>query len=147
MKGRPTVWMVAALVLAFLAGLAGGVFLDRSVLPHRGFSPRRPAPHFPSLEMMARELNLSAEQQAKIKAIFERNEERFRELRGDIRKHLDEIRKQLKTEVDSVLTPEQIKKFQELIERHRDSARRGDDRHRPSEQNRPPVDHKEGEKK
>jgi len=145
-KGRPTVWMVAALVLAFLAGLAGGVFLDRSVLPHRGLSPRRPAPHFPSLEMMARELNLSAEQQAKIKAIFERNEERFHELRGDIRKHLDEIRKQLKTEIDGVLTPEQIKKFQELIEKHRDSARRDGNRRPPSEQNSPRVDHKEGVK-
>jgi Spy/CpxP family protein refolding chaperone len=146
MKGRPTLWLVAALVLVFLAGAVSGVFLGRSVLSRRSGEARRPSGHYPSLEMMARELNLTADQQARIKEIFARNEVRFRELRGDIRQHLDDIRKQLKTEIDSVLTPEQIKKFQAMIERHRTSARREYNRHHPDSQDRPPVDHQEGEK-
>jgi Spy/CpxP family protein refolding chaperone len=146
MKGRPTLWLVAALVLVFLAGAVIGVFLDRSVLFRRGGEARRRPSHFPSLEIMARELNLSADQQAQIKEIFERNEVRFRELRGDIRKHLDDIRKQLKDEIDKVLTSEQINKFQKMIERHRDSARRDSNLHHRDGQYRPPVDQKEGEK-
>ena len=146
MKGRPTVWLVAALVLVFLAGLAGGVFLDRSALPHGSGSPRRPGPHFPSLEMMARELKLSPEQQARIKEIFERNEIRFKELRGEIDKHLGEIRQHLKEEIDKVLTPEQIKKLQNMIDRHRESAREGSDWHHRDSRSRPSVDQKEGEK-
>jgi Spy/CpxP family protein refolding chaperone len=146
MKGRPTLWLVAALVLVFLAGAVSGVFLDRSVLSRRGGEARRPPSHFPSLEIMARELNLSADQQARIKEIFERNEVRFRELRGDIRKHLDDIRNQLKDEIDKVLTPEQIKKLQKMIERHMDSARRDSNQHHRDGRYRPPVDQKEGEK-
>jgi Spy/CpxP family protein refolding chaperone len=146
MKGRPTLWLVAAVVLVFLAGAVIGVFLDRSVLSHRGGEARRPPSHFPSLEIMARELNLSADQQARIKEIFERNEERFRELRGDIRKHLDDIRNQLKDEIDKVLTPEQVKKLQKMIERHMDSARQDSNQHHRDGRSRPPVDQKEGEK-
>jgi len=146
MKGRPTLWLAAALVAVFLAGAVSGIFLDRSVLSRRGGEPRRPAGHFPSMDMMARELNLSAEQQAKIKAIFERNEERFRELRGDIRQHLESIRQQLKEEIDKVLTPEQIKKLQDMIERHRESAQRDSTGHHRDGRYRPPVGQKEGER-
>ena len=144
MKKRPTAWLAGALALVFLAGAAAGIFFDRLVLSPRR-DHRRPPSHFPSMEMMSRELGLSAEQQARIKEIFERNEERFRALRGDIRKHLDDIREQLKREIDAVLTPEQINKLQEMIARHKDSARRDYERHRPRGQGRPSVDQKEDE--
>jgi len=146
MKGRPTLWLVAALVLVFLAGLAGGIFLDRSVLRHRSASPRRPDSPFPSLPMMARELGLSAEQQARIKDIFERNEERFKELRGHIHERLDGIRTQLEKEINSVLTPEQIEKFKKMIERHRAYFKKEAGRRRPYREDSPSGDQKEGEK-
>ncbi|MBM3296162.1 MAG: periplasmic heavy metal sensor [Candidatus Aminicenantes bacterium] len=145
MKKRPTVWIAAALALVFLAGAAAGIFFERLVLSPRPHH-RRPPSHFPSLEMMARELGLNADQQARIKEIFERNEERFRALRGDIRKNLNDIREQLKREIDAVLTPEQISKLQDMIARHKDKARREYERSRTGGQGRPPVDQrKEGE--
>jgi hypothetical protein len=146
MKGRPTLWLVAALVLVFLAGLAGGIFLDRSVIRHRSPLPRRPGSPFPSLDMMARELGLSAEQQARIKDIFERNEERFKKLRGDIHQRLDEIRTNLENEINSVLTPGQIEKFKKMIEKHRAYIKKEEGRHRPPREDSPPSDQKEGEK-
>ncbi|MBN2199800.1 MAG: hypothetical protein JW747_08135 [Candidatus Aminicenantes bacterium] len=150
MKKRPTAWLAAALALVFLAGAAAGIFFERLVLsPREGH--RRPPDHFPSLEMLARELELTADQQARIKEIFERNEERFRCLRGDIRKNLNDIREQLKREIDAVLTPEQIKKLQDMIARHKDKARREYERRSFGGHDRPTVDPKdykeeEGEK-
>jgi Spy/CpxP family protein refolding chaperone len=137
-KKRPTVWLAGALVLVFLAGAAAGVFFERLVLSPRP-PHRKPPSHFPSMEMMSRELGLSAEQQSRIKEIFERNEERFRALRGDIRKHLSDIREQLKREIDAVLTPEQIKQLQDMIERHKDKGRREYGRRRPEDHGRPPA--------
>lgn len=137
MKKRPTAWIAGALALVFLAGAAAGIFFERLVLSPRP-PHRRPPSHFPSMEMMARELGLSAEQQERIKEIFQRNEERFRALRGDIRKHLNDIREQLKREIDAVLTPEQINKLQDMIERHKDKGRRDYGRSRPEGQGRPP---------
>jgi len=145
MKKRPTVWIAGALALVFLAGAAAGIFFERLVLSPRP-AHRRPPSHFPSMEMMARELGLSAEQQARIKVIFERNEERFRALRGDIRKHLNDIREQLKREIDAVLTPEQVKKLQVMIERHMDKGRRDYGRRRSAGPGRPPVGQREGER-
>lgn len=148
MKKRPTIWIAGTLVLVFLAGAAAGVFFERLVLSPRPSGHRRTSSHYPSMEMMAKELNLTAEQRTRIKAIFERNEKRFSDLRGDIRTHLNEIREQLKREIDSVLTPEQIKKLQEMIARHRDSARRDYERRRPGGQRPPPDDQKqEGERR
>jgi len=142
MKKRPTAWLAAALAVVFLAGAAAGIFFERLVLSPRG-GHGRPSGHFPSLEILARELDLTADQQARIKDIFERNEERFRGLRGDIRKNLNDIREQLKREIDAVLTPEQIKKLQDMIARHKDKARREYERRNPGGQDRPPVDQKE----
>ncbi len=144
MKKRPTFWIAGALVLVFLAGAAAGVFFDRLILSPRPVHRRSPS-HFPSLEMMAKELSLTTEQQARIKDIFERNEKRFRDLRADINSHLEEIRNQLKSEIDSVLTPEQIEKLQNMIARHRDRARRDYERYRRSGHGRPPSGQKQGE--
>ncbi len=147
LKKRPTVWIAAALILIFLAGATAGVFFERLVISPRTWKDRRPPGHFPTMEMMTEELGLSAEQQVRIKEIFERNEERFRDLRGDIRKRLTEIREQLKREIDSVLTPEQIHKLQDMIERHKKRAESSYDRRRSGPPGRPPIDrNEEGEK-
>jgi Spy/CpxP family protein refolding chaperone len=140
MKSRPTLWIAAALVMVFLAGATAGFFFDRLAFPRPERHMRRPpSSPFPSMEMLTRELGLTADQQARIRAIFARNEERFKELRGDIRRHLSEIRAQLKREMDKVLTAEQQSKLEKMIEQHRsrggrrhDSPPPGRDRH-PSE--------------
>jgi len=118
MKNRGLFWMIAAIVIVFLAGAVSGVFLDRHVLPRRHAPDRRGGPPFPSLEMLARDLSLTAEQQDKIRNIFRDNEQRFAELRTAMHDQLEQFRVHIKNEIESVLTPEQLKKFEAIIQKH-----------------------------
>ena len=115
MKNKYIFWIVFSLIVAFAAGLVGGVFGDRYYLQKRHDRGR---PHPPSLERMAKDLGLSADQQEQIKKIFERNEAKLKELRADMHDQLRSIRAELKKEIDSVLTAEQRQKIETMIEKH-----------------------------
>lgn len=112
-------WIAAFLVLAFAAGIVGGIVGERHFLQKKRPGQERRPPHFPSMEKMAEDLSLTREQQEKIQEIFRKNEERFKELRGHIEERLAAIRVELKAEIDAVLTPEQRRKLEEMIESHR----------------------------
>ena len=118
MKNRGLLWMIVAMVVVFLAGAVSGVFLDRHGLLGRHAAERRGGPPFPSLEMLARDLSLTAEQQDKIRNIFRDNEQRFAELRTVMHDQLEQFREHIKNEIESVLTPEQLKKFEAIIQKH-----------------------------
>ena len=144
MKNKLKFWIVLSLVLTFAAGVRGGIFGERFLMEKRmAGRAGRPGP-FPSLEKMAKDLGLSAEQQERIKNIFQKNEERFKELNGDLHRKLQAIREQLKAEIDSVLTPEQKKKMEEMIERYRTRGKRGSGDRYP---NRNKQEREKGEKK
>ena len=120
MKNSYKLWITLSLIIVFAAGLIGGILLDRHILdekPKKEFKKRRPE-HFPTLDMMAQELNLTQEQQDQIKRIFEHNEKRLMTLRGQIHKQFDNMRSQLKMEIKEVLTEEQNTKFEAMIERY-----------------------------
>ncbi len=124
MRNKFKLWIVLSLVLAFAAGVVAGFYAERYGFQKK-MRDRGPRPgHFPSIERMAEDLDLTAEQQSLIKDIFQKNEERFKELNGDIRQRLQAIRERLKTEIDSVLTPEQKKKMEDMIEQYRSRGRR-----------------------
>ncbi len=118
MKNKYIVWLVLALVVAFAAGLIGGIFSDRYFFERRPARGDRGRPHPPSLEQMAKDLGLSVDQQEQIKKIFERNEAKLKELRSDMHGRLRSIRADLKKEIDSVLTAEQRQKMETLIQKH-----------------------------
>jgi len=118
MKNRGLFWMIAAMVIVFLAGAVSGVFVDRHVLSRGPAPDRRGGPPFPSLEMLAPALSLPAEQQAKIRSIFRDNEQRFGDQRTVMHDQLDQFREHIKNEIESVLTPEQLKKFEDIIQKH-----------------------------
>lgn len=119
MNGRLKFWIVVSLVGVFALGIAGG-YLGERYFRHVRFERSR----FPTLEGMSRELQLTADQQAKIREIFQRNEERLKGLRGLMHEKLEAMRGQLKTEIDAVLTPEQIKKMEAMVEKHMRDRRR-----------------------
>lgn len=124
MKNKYAFWIVFSLVVAFAAGLIGGIFSDRYFFQKKyGRSERSRAP-FPSLERMAQDLGLSAEQQEQIRKIFERNEAKLKELRSNLHGRLASIRAELKSEIDSVLTAEQKQKFEAMIERYASQRRK-----------------------
>jgi Spy/CpxP family protein refolding chaperone len=72
------------------------------------------------------ELGLNDEQTAKVKAIYEKNQEKFTALRDDKsgtdeerRTKFRELMKSISEEVGPILTPEQKTKFQEAMQRRK----------------------------
>ena len=120
MKNNYTLWIILSMIVVFIAGVICGVLIDKNMLDKRKHdSRRRSSTHFPTLEIMAEELALTAKQQTQIREIFHNNEERFKGLRSDMDKRLSDIRKQLLTDIKSVLSYEQKAKFEAMIEKYR----------------------------
>jgi hypothetical protein len=120
MKNNYKLWIILSLIVVFIAGVICGVLIEQNVLDKRKRdSRRRSSTHFPSLEIMAKELGLSTEQQTQIREIFHSNEERFKNLRKDMDKSLKEIRSQLLIDIKSVLSDDQKAKFDAMIEKYR----------------------------
>ncbi len=134
MMGKYKFWLILSVLVAFIAGLLGGIWSERYFSRkkrHAQIARAQKEPvHFPSLERMAQELGLSAEQQEQIKKIFERNDINLKELRSDMHSRLTKIRTELKNELDSVLTAEQRKKFEEMIQNYLQERKRMYERRR-----------------
>jgi hypothetical protein len=125
MKNNYKLWIILSLIVVFIAGVICGVLIDRNMLNKRKHdSRRRSSTRFPTLEIMAEELALSAEQQAQIREIFHNNEDRFKSLRKDMDKSLKDIRSQLLLDIKSVLSEEQKSKFEAMIEKYRSQRKR-----------------------
>lgn len=121
----PLMAVLVLLLVAFAGGLAG-VALDRLVLlPHlfrgpgfgheRGPGGRRD-PEFRA--RFAREVGLSPAQQIRIDSIMERQGRELRAVRGQVQPTLDSIIARTRAQLDSVLTPEQRKKAEEIRRKH-----------------------------
>jgi Spy/CpxP family protein refolding chaperone len=117
MKNKYIFWIILSLIVAFGAGMIGGVFGERYYLQKRHPRGDRGSSHPPSLDQMAKDLGLSADQQEQIRKLFERNEARLKELRADMHGRLKSIRAELKNEIDSVLTAEQRQKIESMIKK------------------------------
>jgi Spy/CpxP family protein refolding chaperone len=141
MKNHYKLWTIISLIVVFSAGLFSGVLLDRHIFDkkpkqrtERTDHKRTSSTRFPTLDLMAQELGLTAEQKEKIHEIFRNNEERFKTLRKDMNESLRDIRVQLNNEIKSVLTEEQQAKYEAMINKYH-SQRKGelDKRKRQSE--------------
>jgi hypothetical protein len=105
---------VGVLVIVALAGMLGGVALERTVLrPHRwaeragpGRGDRRAAPRRPSA-MLPADLKLSEDQAVRIDTLIERQMRGFREIRKSTQPAIDSLMAQTKRSMDSILTPTQ----------------------------------------
>jgi len=141
MKNHYKLWTIVSLIIVFSAGLVGGVLLDKHIFdkkprPRTGKSDykRTSSTRFPTLDIMAEELGLTAEQKEKIQEIFKNNEERFKTLRKDMNEGLRDIRIQLNKEINSVLTEEQKAKYEAMIKSyHSQRNRESDKRKRQAE--------------
>jgi len=118
MIGKYKVLIVVTLIGVFALGVAGGYFGERYLMHVRAERMRQNRPHFPSLDTMAKEVGMSAEQRERIGEVFRQNEERLKNLRGLYRDKLQEIRGQLKNEIDAILTAEQRQKFEAMIKKY-----------------------------
>ena len=140
MKTKYKILVALTLLVVFGLGVAAGVLGERYVVHRKGRHAAASRPHPPSPEAWAKELGLTQEQQARMRQIFEKNEERMKAYRSESRARLGELRKMLWDETNAVLTPEQKKKNDEMIRRieewrKKESARNGN---RGREGNDPP---------
>jgi phosphosulfolactate synthase (CoM biosynthesis protein A) len=120
MKNHYRFWIVFSLIIVLAIGVTGGILFERHVLDKKPkkYTKSSRRVHFPTLETMAQELNLTFEQQEKIREIFKNNEESFKKLRSQIHERLSSMRTQLKDEIKSVLNEEQNRKFETMIEKY-----------------------------
>ncbi len=140
MKTKYKVIAALLMLVVFGLGVAAGILGERYVVHKKDRRASAGRPHPPSLEAWAKELGLTEEQQAQMRQIFEKNEERMKAYRSESRARLGELRKMLWDETNAVLTPEQRKKNDEMIRRieewrKKESARNGN---RGREGNDPP---------
>jgi Spy/CpxP family protein refolding chaperone len=122
-RPRGRLLATVVLLLVALAGGLAGIALDRRVLLPRLFGPRfeHGLGHHPPREFrkrLARELGLTAEQQTRIDSIMSRQGQELRAIRRGVQPQLDSIISRTRRELDSVLTPEQREKAQEIRRRH-----------------------------
>jgi Spy/CpxP family protein refolding chaperone len=137
------IWIVLTLLVVFALGAVAGFFGERYVIHRRPPAAGQQRLHFPSLDEFAKDLDLTADQKAKIGEIFKRNEERMKQLRTELHGRLGDIRSLLKNEIDSVLTPEQKQKLETLIQKHIEESRRQnprDDRNVQPDERKGPRD-------
>jgi hypothetical protein len=139
MKNGNKFWIVLSFIIVFAAGIAAGILFENNFLdkkPRRS-EERRSSVRFPTLDMMAEELGLTAEQQEQLQEIFKNNENRLKDYRGEIHDHYKALRAQLKQEMDDVFSVEQKAKFEAMIENYL-SERRKETEDRKRKQKRDP---------
>lgn len=145
MNNKYKLWVSLSLIAVFILGVAVGVVGDRFYLEKKKTAPRQRQEPFPTLEVISRELQLTPEQEEKIREIFKRSEERFQAFRKEVHVRLTALREQLKSEMDEVFTPEQEKKMQELMDRYMRQRRRESPERRNDKSQTPAEKEKKGE--
>ena len=111
-----------AAVVIFLLGAAAGALAPRAYLAWFG-APR--VPRHVRFEQMLDRLQLNAEQRTQVRQIFDDTRGRLDALRRESEPRVDEIRRQADERLQQVLTPEQWRQFQQMMEEGRRSGRRG----------------------
>jgi Spy/CpxP family protein refolding chaperone len=148
MPNKYRFWLVLTLLVAFAAGLLGGIFSERYFFhPREHARARRDAQKPPDLEGMAKDLGLSLDQKERIKQIFETNDVKFKELRSEMHKRLSDIRAEIKDEIDAVLTPEQKQKLDNIITQHQQKTRKSSEKKRQSSEGKRLPEKPKGEMK
>ena len=113
-------WQVRiAAAIIFVLGFVAGVFalnVYRGLARGGGHPANR-------MEMLAERLELTEDQQVKVREIFNDTREQVRALRKESQPKFDEIRRQADGRLQTVLTPEQWQKFQSVRDEFR--PRRG----------------------
>ena len=137
MKNHTKFWIVFSLIAVFAAGFMGGILFEKHLIDKKveKRTKRRSSVRFPSLEIMAKDLSLTPEQEEQIREIFKNNEERFKNLRKNINERLSDMRSQLKNEIKNVLTDEQVVKFEAMIQKYISQRKKEADRRKDHSRN------------
>ena len=95
-----------------------GVFGERYFVRQKIKRISQSRSRFPSLEIMAKELDLRKDQQTQIRKLFRENEEKFKKLRHQMNRELGEMRKLLLEDIKNVLDQEQKQAFDAMLKKY-----------------------------
>jgi len=125
MKNHYKFWIVLSFLVVFAAGIFSGVIIEKQFLSKKSektfrkhSTKERQRIHFPTLDDMAKELELTSQQQEKIQDIFDNNEERLKTLSQEVRKQFISMRAQFMQEIKSVLDQDQTVRFDAMVEKY-----------------------------
>ncbi|HEU4641830.1 MAG TPA: hypothetical protein VFS44_05185 [Gemmatimonadaceae bacterium] len=125
---RAATWITV--LAALLVGVAVGVFADRLAIRHRWAARAGARAPFAGADgaaaaqrhmsdRMARALDLTPAQRVRVDSILSRNLRDIEQVRQDVRPRMREIFARTRAQMDSVLTPEQRKKRDDLFRQRR----------------------------
>jgi Spy/CpxP family protein refolding chaperone len=127
-RGKSLLKIWLALVSVFALGCVTGFSIDSVYRLRAG--ARRPAEGRKEeavFERMKRDLNLNEQQATQIRAILDDTRDDYRQLRAECKPRYDAVRKNARTKIRALLTPEQQQKFDAKIA-ERDARRDDDDK-------------------
>lgn len=137
---RTRVWFALFVLAVFCAGAATGAIIvrriDSSVFDPAGWQSRPPdgrtrppgagrpgAPSARLIDRLDRELQLTAEQKARIQQIFDARRDQLERVQREMRERIEQEQRELQAEIRKVLTAEQQPKFDKWLEQDRGRGR------------------------
>ncbi len=116
--------LTALLVLTFIAGGAGGIAIERAWLnlaPAEDGGGETTESGF-TIERFADDLNLSAEQRTEIEGMLTRFRASWKQMWDEFRPRYSTLVDSVRLEIESVLTPEQVEQYRNLLREQYDAG-------------------------
>lgn len=128
--------VIAAALAVFVLGCVTGAALD-SAYRLRAAGPRRPPPQQQGrddfFESLQKNLDLDERQTQQIRGVIDETREGYRQLRIEVRPRYDALRRDGRTRIRALLTPEQQQKFDRMTA-ERDARRQSEEERRDGEE-------------
>jgi Spy/CpxP family protein refolding chaperone len=123
-KTKALMIVLAIFVIGFAAGALSMNLYQRTTASTSPWGKRDGRPQDYLVDKMTKKLELTSDQRERIRAILDDTFSRYGEIRKDIEPRIDAVRQDGRGKIRSLLTAEQLTKFQEMIdEQERERAR------------------------
>jgi Spy/CpxP family protein refolding chaperone len=126
--------VIAAALAVFVLGCVTGAALD-SAYRLRAAGHRRPPPppRNEFFESMQKNLDLDGRQSEQIRGVIDETREGYRQLQTEVRPRYDTLRRDGRSRIRALLTPEQQQKFDQMTA-ERDARRQAEEERRDGEE-------------
>lgn len=119
---------IISLLAIFLCGLALGILVDRTLLPSKGFKPKKDPGQF-LMGLFTERLALDETQQNLLKVMMDDFKVRIDSMREDHSKGYWQARELFDSELREILTDEQKTEFDKFLQEAQEKFKKEDRRH------------------